>query len=653
MSLTRHLELRAPLPGLVWGAYPERRDAPRTRWPWQRAPYRRRLAAVRAAVVVWRALDEAAFAARLRLEQGRLGRDGLTGERIVEALAAAVDAARRSLGVDAYDTQIHAALVMLDNRLAEMATGEGKTLAAALAAAVGALAGMPVHVLTSNDYLVERDATQLAPFFGSLGLRVDYVIGPMDEARRRIAYAASVCYVTARELVFDYLRDGQRRGFARSDLQRRAATLSGTEAGRPLLRGLCMAVVDEADSLLIDEAMMPLILSRQVQDSAARAFFWQAWSLAGELESGRDFHPDVAAMRVRLTEAGRARLLERALPLGGRWRSARLRDEVVGMALAARHLYRRDVHYLVRDGKIEIVDEITGRAAPGRVWSRGLHGLVELKEGCRPSPGTETLAQITFQRFFPRYHRLGGMSGTLREARAELREVYGLDVVCISPRMPSSRKSAPGRLYGAGNALWDAVTRRVAELSGQGRPVLVGTASVAESEALSARLTAAGVRHEVLNARFDAEEAAIVARAGEPGQVTVATNMAGRGTDIPLAAGVAAAGGLHVMCCQFNASRRIDRQLEGRCARQGDPGSVETWISIATPRVAEVSLLGVLAKRAKQDEDGRVVLGPRLLRWVLAGYQWGQAQRERRARRSLLAADREWDRGLSFCGPGE
>lgn len=201
--------------------------------------------------------------------------------------------------------------------------------------------------------------------------------------------------------------------------------------------------------------------------------------------------------------------------------------------------------------------------------------------------------------------------------------------------------------------MWDAVTRRVGEFRRQGRPVLIGTASVAESEALSACLAEAGIAHAVLNARFDAEEAAIVAQAGEPGRVTVATNMAGRGTDIPLAAGVAAAGGLHVMCCQFNASRRIDRQLEGRCARQGDPGSVETWISGATPRVAELPLLGALVRWAGTNEEGRVAVAPRLLRAVLGWHQWRQARRERRARRAMLAADREWERGLSFGGPGE
>lgn len=647
------LEARVPLPGMVWGAYPERRDPPRVRWPWGRARYGKQVAAVRNALMAWRELDEAAFSARLRAVQARIGRDGLAAERVVEALAATVDAARRCLGMEAYDTQIRAALIMLDNRLAEMATGEGKTLAAALAAAVGALAGTPVHVLTANDYLVERDARNLAPLFNRLGLQVGFVTGPMDEGQRRVAYGASICYVTAREVVFDYLRDGLQRRFARSDLQRRVAALRETEGKRSLLLGLCMAIVDEADSLLIDEAMMPLILSRQVRDSAGRAFFWQAWTLATGLQETRDFRIDGVGQRVELTTAGRSALSEKAAALGGRWRSARLREEVVSMALAAAHVYRRDVSYLVRDGAIEIIDEITGRAAPGRVWSRGLHTLVELKEGLRPSPGTETLAQITFQRFFPRYHRLGGMSGTLKEARGELREVYGLDVVCVSSRKVSSRKTLACRIYDSRSALWGAVADRLAECREAGQPVLVGTSSVAESESLSACLVAAGIPHTVLNARFDAEEAEIVACAGEAGQVTVATNMAGRGTDIPLAAGVAAAGGLHVMCCQVNASRRIDRQLEGRCARQGDPGSVETWISLETPRVAELPLLGVVAKWCGRDAMQRLLVSPACLRAMLAWHQWRQAHQERRARSGLLLADREWERGLSFGGPGE
>ena len=648
--MTMPLHARMPLPGLVWGAYPERREPPQVRWPWARAPYLRQVAAVRRAMGDWQSLDDTAFAARLRNLQAHIGRDGLTPRRTVEALAVATEAARRGLGLNAYDVQIHAALIMLDNRLAEMATGEGKTLAAALAASVGALAGTPVHVLTANDYLVERDATSLAPLYTCLGLHAGFVTGPMSEAERRDAYAAPICYVTAREVVFDYLRDGQRRGFVRADLQRRNASRGRGEA---LLRGLCMALVDEADSLLIDEAMTPLILSRQVRGGPARALSWQAWALAGELVEGQDFTVPAAGLRVALSPGGSARLADLSAGLGGRWRSRRLREEVVCTALAARHLYRRDVHYLVRDGQVEIVDEVSGRAAPGRVWSRGLHTFVELKEGCRPTPDTETLAQITYQRFFPRYHRLGGMSGTLHEARGELREIYGMDVVCVPSRRPNSRKSLDCRIYDTRRALWGAVTGRVAEYRAQGRPVLIGTASVAESEELSACLTTAGIPHGLLNARLDASEAAIVACSGAPGQVTVATNMAGRGTDIPLAAGVAAAGGLHVMNCQVTASRRIDRQLEGRSARQGDPRSAERWISLETPRVGEVDGLRALTRWAGKGDDGLIGLGPRLLDALLGLSQWRQSRRERRARRALLEADREWERGLSFGGPGE
>lgn len=644
------LSSRMPLPGLVWGSYPERREAPQIRWPWARAPYSRQITAVRQAIGDWVSLDDRAFATRLRTLRAHIGRDGLTPQRSVEALAAAVEAAHRGLGLQAYDTQIHAALIMLDNRLAEMATGEGKTLAAALAASVGALAGTPVHVLTANDYLVERDATRLAPLYSCLGLHAGFVTGPMGEAERRNAYAAPICYVTAREVVFDYLRDGQRRGFARADLQRRNTSQGHSEA---LLRGLCMALVDEADSLLIDEAMTPLILSRQVRSGPARALTWQAWALAGELVAGLDFTPVATAMRVTLTPEGSARLTALSAALDGRWRSRRLREEVVCTALAARHVYRRDVHYLVRDGQVEIVDEVSGRAAPGRVWSRGLHTFVELKEGCRPTPDTETLAQITYQRFFPRYHRLGGMSGTLREARGELREIYGLDVVCVPSRRPNSRKTLACRIYDDRHALWGAVTERVSECRASGRPVLIGTSSVAESENLSARLAAAGIPHTLLNARLDASEAAIVACAGEPGQVTVATNMAGRGTDIPLAAGVAAVGGLHVLNCQLTASRRIDRQLEGRSARQGDPGSTEHWISLDMSRVSEASGLQALTRWAGQGGDGRIRLRPWLLDALLGLGQWRQGRRERRARRALLEADREWERGLSFGGPGE
>jgi len=637
-------------PGVVWGNYPERRENdPLGTWRLGTAAYRKQVTEVGKYLAFWQNLSEANFAARLVNLRGRLARDGLNSARIAETLAVVGEAIRRTQNIEVYDCQYFAAAVILDNRLAEMATGEGKTLAALLAAASGALAGIPVHVLTANDYLVARDAERLAPVCALLGLSVGAVTHDMQEKDRRLAYSRSITYVTAKELVFDYLRDGLRLGTRRSDLARRAHALeSKTEP--PLLRGLCMAVIDEADSLLIDEAQMPLILSRQENDAASRGFHWQAMMLAERLSANIDFEQETEHSRPLLTEAGRHRLAALAAPLGGRWQSWRLREDAVGMALAARHQYRRNHHYLIRDGKVEIIDEVTGRAAPGRIWARGLHTMIEIKEGCKPSPSTRTLAQITYQRFFPRYLRIGGMSGTLQEARGELREIYRLPVVSVPLRTPSARKMLPTRLFASRSQLWAAVTERIRELQASGRPVLVGTGSVAESETLSACLDRAGIEHQVLNARFDQEEAMLVARAGQAGQVTVTTNMAGRGTDIPLGPGVNEAGGLHVLCCQHNASRRIDRQLQGRCARQGDAGSSETWLAV--DEESGPTFIRLL-KSTNQGHYGETMLPTWLLR---AGLYWHQAQRsasQRRVRRQLLQADREWEQGLSFRGRGE
>ncbi|MGL6111742.1 MAG: hypothetical protein ACRC2B_16755 [Rubrivivax sp.] len=630
-----------PIPGMVWGSYPQRPSSARVGRVRAQGRYARRVAQVRTCQQAWAALDEAAFAAALLPLRARLARDGLGGSVLTDALAAVCVAVQRTLGFLPYDTQCYAALVMLDNRLAEMATGEGKTLAAALAAACAALAGVPVHVLTANDYLVARDAVAMQPLYAALGLSAGFVSAGMAADARRAAYAQAVCYVTASELVFDYLKDlplCAAPRFAPGEV--------------PLLRGLCMALLDEADSLLLDEALTPLILSRRREDATARAFYFQALQLATALQAGRDYRLDSASTRAQLTAAGRDVLLARSQTLGGRWRVPAMACEAVESALAAQALYRRDVHYLVRDGEIVIIDEVSGRLAEGRVWSRGLHTLIELKEGCKSSGESDTLAQITYQRFFVRYHRLCGMSGTLSEARTELRTVYGLDVAAVPLRMPSRRKTRAVRLYRDHAALWAAVCARVAQLAAEGRPVLVGTASVAESAALSAQLAAAGLTHQRLDAQHHAAEADIVARAGEAGAITVATNMAGRGTDIPLGAAAHACGGLHVLVCQHNRSRRIDRQLEGRAARQGDPGSVETWLSLDTPNISG-SHLAACCRRLRGDAEGRIAVPAAwLASWLRLG-QWQMAQSGQRQRRQMLRADRAWARGLGFAGKGE
>ncbi|WP_162241802.1 hypothetical protein [Pseudorhodoferax sp. Leaf267] len=657
-----------PVPGLRWGSYPERSE-PVGGKRWRRSaplvPLRpgalpRRAGAMWRQAAAWQALSDGAFSALLGSVQDALLASGFARAARDQACAYVAEAGRRTLGRQAYATQLMAALAILDGQLVEMATGEGKSLAAALAAGVGALAGIPVHVLTSNDYLVQRDAELFAPLYARLGLAVAFVIGSHKEPARRAAYAAPVVYVTAREAAFDYLRDRLSHGTARAPLQRRALALSAPAESRPVLRGLCMAVIDEADSVLVDEALMPLILSREVNDGAARAFLWQARALAGRLAQRHDFTITGTPRRIALTSAGRARLTRLATTLGPLWKNERHRDETVTLALTAQHLLQRDRDYVVqpadpateRPADIAIVDALTGRIADGRKWSRGLHALVALKEGLPHQKQTETLSQITFQRFFRRYHRLGGMSGTLYEARAELRALYGCAMVRVPLRLPSQASAWPTRVYADDAARRAAAVPRVAALVAAGRPVLIGCDSVESSLAMAEALQAAGIAHQVLNARQDAQEAAIVACAGRAAQVTVATNMAGRGTDIRLDAAAEAAGGLHVLSCQLNDSKRLDRQLAGRAARQGQPGSHEVWLALHTPG-ADSRLLAGLAVAARvlapaPDASGRLALSPRLALAMLRLAQRLAERRQSGLRRQLFKQDLAMDASLSF-----
>jgi len=651
-----------PLPGLLFGDYPERR------MPQSRARVRiaRRLRAVvdthlTPGLARYRDIvahtDDAqqrlaidGYQARARELRALLARDGFTDTLIAEAFALIRRTCRQTLGIDLHSTQLVAARILLDNRLAEMATGEGKTLAAALCAATAALAGIPVHVVTANDYLVARDRALLAPLYEALGLSVGQIVATMDVPARRRGYDCDVTYCTAKELVFDYLRDRTARDSSRTPLQASTEALrTGQVRRRTLLRGLCMAVLDEADSILLDEARTPLILSRTVPDASQEAYQRRAWILAQQLDHAVEFTIGAADRQVQLTASGRSKLDRLTEGLEAEWHNRLHRDEAVCTALAALHVYERERHYLVRDGKVVIVDEVTGRPVPGRVWSRGLHALVELKEGCDITAPQVTAAQITYQRFFPRYLRLCGMSGTVAEARAELASTYALSVSHVRLRVPSSRRMLPARLFGCAAAQRQAVVARVRELNMQGRPVLVGADSVIEAEALSAALRVAGVVHRVLDARSDSEEAGIVAQAGEPGAVTVATNMAGRGTDIKLGPGVAARGGLHVLSCQHNASRRIDRQLVGRCARQGDPGSAERFISLEQRLLVRYvpRWLGQAAVRAWP-------LLPEVAQWLfLTLPQWIEEHRERQQRSALQARDARIEAELELGARGE
>ncbi|CAN5213948.1 hypothetical protein BH11PSE10_BH11PSE10_14380 [soil metagenome] len=651
MTMTELAHL-LPVPGPVWGDYPMRADDDRAP-AWRRPALRSAGAACRrVAHLAHCASQDGANTDALQAVRLRLRRDGLTPAAVAAALGLVARTAADTLGWTARPTQLLAAAALLDNRMVEMATGEGKTLAIGLAAAVAALAGLPVHVVTANDYLAARDAARLAPLFEALGLRAAALAGVSGESARRAVYSHPIVYATAKDLAFDFLRDrlGGAGQAALSGLQRAAARLASPAADgptAPLLRGLCMALLDEADSILLDEAEVPLILSRAAPHAARRAFLWQALALARGLSPGRDFSLQPADRCARLSAVGEERVADLAASLGGPWLRPRYRREAVLVALAALHLYRRDEHYLVKDGAIELLDEITGRIALGRVWSRGLHSLVALKEGLRAPAETETLAQTTFQRFFQRYWRLGGISGTLNEASAELRAVYGAAVVTVPLHRRCLRATLPARHFNDRDALFSAVVERACSLRAAGRPVLIGTDSVDASQDLAARLRAAGIDAAVLNARHDADEAAIVAAAGRAGQVTVATRMAGRGTDIELDPAALAAGGLHVIACQHQLSRRLDRQLAGRAGRHGDPGSVESW------RVRH------LHASAPQEvaEKGRIWKRPNAIAtWLqdaiplLAWSQWREERRRAGLRRRLLEQDQHWERRLSFAG---
>ncbi|MCR5868326.1 DEAD/DEAH box helicase [Aquincola sp. J276] len=575
--MTRGMRLRGapplPVPGLVHGSYPlaglrpgnvpaplQWMAAPLRRlqaaWPLHGAPARRLLQAVQAAQAGWQA--QGLHGHLLRPLRARLAREGWHPDLRASALGCAAAAAQQALGLQPFGIQLLAAHALLDDRLVQLPTGEGKTLAAALAAAVAALAGVPVHVMTANDYLAARDARRLAPMFEALGLRVACVVAGLPPEQRRDAYAADITYCTAREAAFDALRD-TRRGEA-----------------PPLLRGQCMALLDEADSLLVDDATVPLVLSAPQHDPQQRAACFQALALARQLQPGLHWQLD-AQPAVACTPLGEAELERLCSGLAGAWLNRRHRLDLVASALQALHLLQPGRDYLVREGRVQLLDAVTGRVADGRSWSRGLHTLVELKEGLAPSPAQHTVAQTSFQRFFGRYLRLAGLSGTLAECRAELQQVYGRQVVVLAPRRATRRLQLPSRLYPDAASRQAAIVRRVAALHAQGRPVLVGTDGLDASQALSAALAAAGLPHRRLDARHDADEAAVVAAAGQRGAITVATRMAGRGTDILLGEGVAELGGLHVIDAQDNPSARLDRQLAGRCARQGDPGSAEAW----------------------------------------------------------------------------
>ena len=491
-----------------------------------------------------------------RIEQGE-SLDSL----LPEAFATVREASVRTLNMRHFDAQLIGGMVLHQGKIAEMKTGEGKTLAATLPAYLNALSGKGVHIITVNDYLARRDTAWMGTIYNFLGLKVGCILHGLDDPERLDAYHADITYGTNNEFGFDYLRDNM-KFYKESIVQRE----------------LNYAIVDEVDSILVDEARTPLIISGQAEKSTN--LYYEVNMIIPRLSKEEDYVIDEKARSAILTEQGVAKA-ERLLKVDNLYDQLNIETlHHVNQALKAHTLFKRDVDYIVKDGEVIIVDEFTGRLMPGRRYSEGLHQALEAKESVRIENENQTLATITFQNYFRMYNKLAGMTGTADTEAAEFKKIYNLDVSVIPTHMPMIRHDFPDLIFKTKREKFEAVMNEIAELHKKGQPVLVGTISIDVSEDLSQKLTKRGIRHTVLNAKNHEKEAEIVSMAGQKGAVTISTNMAGRGTDIVLGEGVTELGGLHIIGTERHESRRIDNQLRGRSGRQGDPGSSRFYLAL-------------------------------------------------------------------------
>lgn len=569
------------------------------------------------------------------------------------ALAMVREVARRETGEEAYVVQLMGALGLYHGRVVEMVTGEGKTLTGSLAAPILAWAHRHLHVFTVNDYLAARDARSRAPIYARCRVEVGCILHEMDPTARAEVYAKGIVYGTPKQITADYLRDQIRLGAMTSAWAgRQRFSLENAGRGGPLVPGLHAALVDEADAVLIDEGVVPLIIARSRREEELAEVYRQAARLAERLDEGPDYVLDRLRRKAELKRRGEHRLermFDELLEAGGDpiWRARRRAEELVRQALVARHCYLHGQHYHVVDGRVVIVDEYTGRFLADRSWEHGLHQAVEAKEGLDITADRETLARMSFQRFFRSYPFLCGMTGTAADATGEIEKVYGRPVVVIPTNRPLRRVRDRTRVFRAAAAKWAAIIDAIDAAQRAGQPVLVGTRSIEASEFLSERLTQRGITHTVLNALHDEEEAELIAGAGrgrpsEEGSlpaVTVATNMAGRGTDIIPDNEAKAIGGLRVILTEMHGAQRIDRQFIGRAGRQGDPGAAQIFVSLDDELIrqharAEAALL---LRTSTQDELTGLPLAARVFRLA----QRRSEAFARRGREAVLRQD-DW-----------
>ena len=583
-------------------------------------------------------------------ERFRRGRE--TPADVNRAFALVREVARRQLGEEPYRCQVAAAMALEAGCVTELATGEGKTLTATMPATIAGWRGRGCHVVSTNDYLARRDADWMAPIYRFCGVEVASIEQQTPPPDRRRAYHADVTYLSNKEVAADFLRDrlalGRLAGLPAALLGR---IVDGTTGGtdRVVQRGLALAIVDEADAIMVDEAVTPLIISGDAPNPEQVEAFAQAASLAGALRLRDDYRVNHRYREITLTDAGKRRLGELAEPLGGVWSGPRRREELITQALTARELYALEKQYVIDDGKVVIVDEFTGRLMPDRTWRDGLHQAVEAKESLDINPMKDTFARISFQRFFRVYRKLAGMTGTAAEAAGEFWQIYHLPIVVIPTNSPCIRRRLPDRVFATEAAKWRAVVAEIDRVHRTGQPMLIGTRSVRASEQLSRLLAAAGLDHQVLNAVRHAEEAQIVAGAGQPGRITVATNMAGRGTDIKLGRGVAERGGLFVLATERHEAGRIDRQLFGRCARQGDPGVAQAFVSLDDELVRRYTPHAAVALRRRFGDTPREVSSP-LTRRLFDLAQRRSQHLALRQRKGVLRTDDWLDEYLGFAG---
>ncbi|MDO5473600.1 MAG: preprotein translocase subunit SecA [Phascolarctobacterium sp.] len=533
-------------------------------------------------------LSSANLAAKTSEFKVRLQKGETLDDLLPEAFAVVREASRRVTGMRHFDVQMIGGVVLHRGKIAEMRTGEGKTLVATLPVYLNALTGKGVHVVTVNDYLAKRDSEDMGRIYKFLGLSVGLIVHDMNPHERRAAYMADVTYGTNNEFGFDYLRDNM-----------------VVNVDQMVQRELNYCIVDEVDSILIDEARTPLIISGPGEKSTD--LYRILAQVAGSMSEGEDYTVDEKTKQVAPTEIGIAKA-EKMLGIDNMYDTEHGIDfsHQLMCALKAKALMHRDRDYVVKDGQVIIVDEFTGRLMFGRRFSEGLHQAIEAKEGVKVERESQTLATITFQNYFRMYNKLAGMTGTAKTEEQEFQKIYGLSVVVVPTNKPMIRTDAPDVIYKTKLAKYKAAVNEIEACHKSGRPVLVGTTSIAQSEELSAMLKRRGISHNVLNAKYHEQEAEIISHAGQYGAVTIATNMAGRGTDIVLGEGVPELGGLHIIGTERHESRRIDNQLRGRCARQGDPGSSKFFLSLEDDLMrlfGSDNIAGIMDKLGMEDDE--------------------------------------------------